>query len=329
MTRHALAFGALAALLASCTPSRVNRWGEENGEEGGATAQSSQPVAPAPPRPFDAKAFAAQYTNAIMCEAAARELIPTSPRNAWAALVACTQQVKFTLIREVTSDAWLPVLLKDPNALSFLARMVAVRGGPIDRDVKLLNDRKVPIFRLPAVMAQPALYKGKHVLMRAAVAEIGMQGETQTVKMAELQLGSTGQEVAVGPAYKSTSSSTSSRTGSYGGSAQARVSTSNYGKASARGSYEGNSRSSSSSSSEYTTQKVEQRFENVSNPTGREVLGKLETADPFLEVNKELVVLARFEGVKTTAGGEADDEPQTIAVLTILKYFVPDATVAF
>jgi hypothetical protein len=195
--------------------------------------------------------------------------------------------------------------------------------------VKLLNDRKVPLFRLEAVMAQPSLYKGKHVLLRAAVAEIGMQGEQQTVKMAELQLGSAGQEVVVGPSYRNTSSSTSSRTGSYGGSASARVNTSNYGKASARGSYEGNNRSTSSESREYTTEKVERRYENVTNPTGREVLGRLETADPFLEVNKELVVLARFEGVKTTASGDPEEEPQTVAVLTILKYFVPDGTVAF
>ncbi len=332
MTQRAVAFVLIASsLLAACATKKASRWGDE--EQSGSSGEGAPPPAPAeppPPRPFDAKAFAAQTPRAPDCELAARGLIAESPAKAWAALVACTQQAKFTLIREVLTDTWLPVVLKQPNALPVLARIVAMRGGPVDRDVKLLNDKKVPVFKLATVLAQPALYKGKHVLLRGAVSEIGMQGEKQTVKMAELQLGSAGYLAEVGPAYKSSSSYSSASTGGSSGSGSARVNSTAYGRASARGSYETNSRSSSSSSSEYTSQKMERRYDNVSNPTGREVLGALETSDPFLEPNKELVVLARFEGVKTTSTGEADDEEvQTVAVLTILKYYPPDGIVAF
>jgi hypothetical protein len=66
----------------------------------------------------------------------------------------------------------------------------------------------------------------------------------------------------------------------------------------------------------------EHRFaENVMNPTGRKVLGRLPEADPFLEPDKEFVFVGRFDGAK------ASSEDQKVGLLNILGYYRPAALV--
>ena len=66
----------------------------------------------------------------------------------------------------------------------------------------------------------------------------------------------------------------------------------------------------------------EHRFaENVMNPTGRKVLGKLPEADPFLEPDKEFVFVGRFDGAKPS------NEDQKIGLLNIFGYYRPSALV--
>jgi hypothetical protein len=62
--------------------------------------------------------------------------------------------------------------------------------------------------------------------------------------------------------------------------------------------------------------------ENVLNPTGRKVLGRLPEADPFLEPDKEFVFVGRFDGAKA-----ASEDQQKIAVLNVLGYYPPAALV--
>ena len=51
------------------------------------------------------------------------------------------------------------------------------------------------------------------------------------------------------------------------------------------------------------------RYDNISNDTGREALGRLPKADPFLAPGRDFVILARFDGMRTTSGAlDEDDE---------------------
>ena len=61
--------------------------------------------------------------------------------------------------------------------------------------------------------------------------------------------------------------------------------------------------------------------ENVMNPTGRKVLGRLPEADPFLEPDKEFVFVGRFDGAK------ASSEEQKIGLLNVFGYYRPAALV--
>jgi len=55
-------------------------------------------------------------------------------------------------------------------------------------------------------------------------------------------------------------------------------------------------------------------------PTGRQALGKLPEADPFLEPNKEFVFVARFDGARP-----GNPPNGTMAALTITIYYSPGA----
>ena len=61
-------------------------------------------------------------------------------------------------------------------------------------------------------------------------------------------------------------------------------------------------------------------YENVVHATGRQALGKLPEADPFLEPNKEFIFVARFDG------SHPGSEPNSVvANLTIFAYYFPGA----
>ena len=61
--------------------------------------------------------------------------------------------------------------------------------------------------------------------------------------------------------------------------------------------------------------------ENVMNPTGRKVLGRLPEADPFLEPDKEFVFVGRFDGAKPS------NDDQKVALVNVFGYYRPAALV--
>jgi len=62
--------------------------------------------------------------------------------------------------------------------------------------------------------------------------------------------------------------------------------------------------------------------ENMMNPTGRQALGRLPEADPFLEPDNQFVFVARFDGAR-----RANESEQKVAILNILGYYRPAALV--
>jgi hypothetical protein len=119
----------------------------------------------------------------------------------------------------------------------------------------------------------------------------------------ETSLRATSREVQVGTMRRVDRSSS--------GSASAEVKTTRYGNAKGSASYNQNDRTESST--------LRQKFENERIETGRQAVGKLPQADPFLEPDKDFLFLARFDGVKP---GE-DETP--VAMLSIAGYFAPNA----
>lgn len=274
-----------------------------------------EPVA-APPvssQPFDARTFAKLYPNPETCEAAARQLRRTSAEDGWAALRACVTGTHFTQIRSLLVPEWDADLKSRQDAAQLLTKVVAARGGSINAELSLLHTRRIPLFSLSAAMAQPKTYQGRYILVRAQVTDMKQGKGAQTVKLAEYAIGSVGSEMEIGPKSRTSFEGSRSESGSYKGS---HGSGSSSGEISGRGTI--------------TDSTVVTRYDNVSQETGREALGKLPKDDPFLVPGKELIFLARFDGVRTVASEEEeDDEPHKVAVLTLYNYFEPNSAVAY
>ncbi|WPB81620.1 hypothetical protein KYC5002_21185 [Archangium violaceum] len=262
---------------------------------------------PVPSRP-DEKAFGARYATPAQCEVAARKLLATSRDEAWAALKSCVERTHFTLLNAVLSDAWYEELRVRPDAAQVLAQVVAQRGGSVDGELPLLHARKVPIFALSAAVAQPEMYKGRYLLLRAQVADVRTEDDKPTVWLVEQGLGSVEREQSVG--YSTRRDSVKVHSGAVGGNVGL-LGPSNLG-------------GQISSSEQEVSSSTMQRFDNITDETGREALGRMPKADPFFAPGKDFVVLARFDGLRVTSSGEEDDEDAPkLPVLTIVSYYAP------
>ena len=271
---------------------------------------------PAPP-PVEPRAFGSRYATPAQCEAAARGLLAVSRDNAWTALKSCVDSTRFnfTLLNAVLDSAWAEDLRVRPDAAQLLAQVVAERGGSEQGELSLLHKHKVPIFGLTAAIAQPEMYKGRYLLMRAQVADVRSEGDRPTVWLVEQSLGSVESEQPVG--YSTRKDSVTVHSGAVSGDMGM------LGRANLGGQISSSQREQSST--------TVRRFDNVSGETGREALGRLPKPDPFLEPGKDFVVLVRFDGMRTLSSGEeeADEDAPKLPVVTIVSYHAPHPLVVY
>jgi hypothetical protein len=266
-----------------------------------------------PPEPLNAASFAAQYANPTECERQARRYLRYSREDAWAALKACVEGTQFTQLQALLSPEWAPELRSRPEGASVLAKVVALRGGSVDGDLKLMHERKLPIFSLASAIAQPDTYKGRYILIRAQVGDVRSEGEKPTVWLVEQNLGSVGSEQRVGVMRRKEKSSTTA--GNLGGQTTL-----------------GSGQIGGTLAKEETTRTEDTiiTYDNISTETGREALGRMAKADPFLSPGRDFVILARFDGMRTTSGSlDEDDEGPRIPVLSIVSYYIPHPLVVY
>ena len=297
-----------ALALAGCGTSRHVHAVEDEELSSAPPPPASRPAAPPlselvpePSRPTE-KAFGARYATPAQCEMAARSLIASSRDKAWSALRSCVERTHFTLLNALLGDAWAEELRVRPDAAPLLAQVVAKRGGSVEGELRLLHDRKVPIFGLAAAIAQPDTYKGRYLLLRAQVADVRNDGAEPTVWLVEQGLESVERDQPVGATTRDEWTSTRSDSGGRGAFTE-------------RG----------------TRSVTLPRYDNVSDETGREALGRLAKVDPFFSPGKDFVVLARFDGLRVTSSGgeEAEEDAPKLPVLSIVGYYAPHPLVVY
>ena len=259
---------------------------------------------PRPPPAFDAKAFADGQLTPAECETAARQLHDSSADQGWNGLRACIERLRwprgeFTQLGRLTGGYWDQELQTRPDAPYLVARIIALRGGDVEGDIPLAQKSRVPLFTLAAALRQPDVYRGRWVLVRGALSEL----KQNAALVRETSLRATSHEVQVGVISRTDRS----RSTSVRGEAQ----TTMFGNA------RGSAQIASAGRTERST--VGQKFENERIETGRQAVGKLAQADPFLEPDKDFIFIGRFDGVRA---GE-DDQP--VALLSIAGYFAPNA----
>ena len=242
-------------------------------------------------RAFDATAWVAMQDGARDCEQSARSIRKDNPEEGWQALRACIEKgkfargAKFVELEQVVNN-WAAELSARPDAPSALAQLIANRGGDTDGDLVQLQDNRVPLFSLSAAMQQPAVYKGRLILLRAQVRETKMPDEKAPA--------TPGVTLVLDESAFQSVHNYNERTLSV-----------------SRGTYRGYQY-------ENSKKDVTDNHNNAARPTGRAVLGRMPEADPFLQTQRDFLFLARFDGV-------AKEESRSVAVVTLIKYFAPKA----
>jgi hypothetical protein len=243
---------------------------------------AAKSVALPPPRKFDAAAWVSEQRIGTECEETAYALRRQAPNRAWLALKACVELGRFRHGERFVQiglliSHWAEELSTRADGPRVVARVIANRGGDVEGDLLRFQDARVPIFNLAAAIAQPALYRGRLVMIHAKVSHINADGDgAATLNLSEVSFRSVSNfrtRVAAGGSYLA-------------------------------------------GWEHYTTIDNES---NVTYRTGREGLGKIPQADPFMQPEREFVFLAKYEG------NRPDDSGQQIAILTVLSYDVPTA----
>jgi hypothetical protein len=285
------------------------------------TSLGSSPIAPPPKQSsFNARVWVTWQDTAMDCEASARAMRQSNPQHAWEALRACIEigrfnRGPFTQITLLTSY-WDEELRTRSDAPRVVGQVIANRGGDVDGDISRLQRVRMPVFTLKASMKQPDVYKGRFVILRARLFDVKMDDKNATAMLAETSMKPAEGLRDQGDVYVSSYNRSSNYSGSSSGSGA--YQTDRYGSGKGSYSYSGEGGHSSGGSS--TSGFAKRFYENVVHVTGRQALGRLPEADPFLEPSKEFVFVTRFDGARP--GSEPGSQ---MAALTIITYYIPGA----
>jgi len=256
------------------------------------------------------KVAAPEYIPPLDCERKARALRQQDREAAWAALKQCSARGHFTQLHAVVA-AWGDDLRDRPDAPALLTQVVAARGGNVKQDVRVMRDAKIPVFSLRDCVTQPKLYEGRYVMIRGTLEEVRTSGDAVAARLTEHALQAEEWEVPIGRIRRKVA------TTRYGGQV-----TGNLGVLGA-----GNAGGHLDVNDDDYEMDVARRFDNVTVDTGRDAVVRINAPDPYLENGRELVILARFDGVRPSSASADDEEPDLVPVLTLVDYAVPDALV--
>lgn len=274
---------------------------------------TAEPVPPEPtrlvaaparkPPLFDAKSFAGEQLTPAECESAARQLRKTNPGQAWEALKACVDRTRwprgeFTQLERLTGGFWDEDLQSRPDAPRLIAKVIALRGGDVEGDIPLAQKSRVPLFTLAAAMSQPAVYKGRWVVMRGSIGQVKEELGKAAATVKETSLRATAHEQDVGP---------TKHLAARGGD----VTMTNR--------YTGNT-TTMQKGADLQSYSTVQRFDNERSETGRQVVARFPKADPFLEPEKDFIFIGRFDGMRP-----GNEDEKSMALVTVGAYFQPNA----
>src|SRR5258706_12044521 len=172
-------------LLSGCAPLLA----PEAAVRSDACCEPAAPPAPAETLDEGSDYAAAVYGPARCADAAARRLA-SDANEAWRQLRGCVDRGRFTALRNLLSGAWDHELQTRRDAPELLARVIAMRGGDVEADLRLLHERYVPLFSLAQALAQPERFRGTLVIVRARVSPSGVVDEQRLARsVAGVELG--------------------------------------------------------------------------------------------------------------------------------------------
>lgn len=251
----------------------------------------------------EARRIARAHDAAFSCEGTARSMARRDAERGWMVMRQCILRSDFTDLDLLVDGEWADLVASADDAASLLAHVIAVRGGDVEADLRLLRRRKMPLYSLQAALAEPDAYKGRAVLVRGTAKRGRPVGGGREFTLVETKVMAESEWVTA-PGTSRLSTKFSGATADQPGV-----------DVKGRGLVEENQRSE--------TAKVEV-LHNVSVETGRDVVARLPSGEPSLEPSTDYIVVLRFGGVEQLQN--LDGEPVEEPVAVVVDYFEPETS---
>lgn len=248
----------------------------------------------------EARRIAIAHDAGHTCEQTARAVYKKDPDRAWQVMRECVKRNDFSDLEILIEGMWADEMAHDKDAALLFAHVIAVRGGDVSADLRLLRRRKMPVYSLQAALSEPASYKGRMVLLRGLARAGRSSGGNRAFQLVETKVMAESEWVTAPGSSRISSRSNNQLADQSGVEVK-------------RGVVERNNRDQS--------EKVEV-MHNVTVETGLELVGRVDGDEPSLEPATDYVLVIRFDGVKD--GVDAEGETVDEASGTVVGYFEPE-----
>jgi hypothetical protein len=258
------------------------------------------------------KEVARQCHNPFVCEYTARKYLSSSADFGWEVLRACVNKGDFIQLRVLLSPPWIDLMKRRPDAPEVLAEVIAARGGDVASDMEFVRKNRIYLFDLAMASKAADRLNGRDVVFLAHVGDGKPKEPGYVLEMSELGLYSEPVE------YPVQQNITTHVTTANGGGAYSTAS-----PLLKSGNLEGGYQKQSS---RFRTRFM---YENFADETGRMIWAKADLSDPFLVPGRDVVVLARLEGVKDLSTPSEEEEPDQRFLVKVLKYWEPSKAMVY
>jgi len=254
--------------------------------------------------PAEARKIARAHDAAHSCEQTARDFAKKNIERGWAVMHQCILRNDFSDLETLIESGWAEHVAASPDAASLLAHVIAVRGGDVENDIRLLRRRKMPVYSLQAALAEPDSYRGRYVLVRGTARNGRPADGGRSFRLVETKVMAESEWVTPPNSTRLSTRTAGTLADQPGVDIRG------------RGVVERNQRDE--------TAKVE-ILHNVSVETGRELLASIKSDEPSLEPATDYIVVLRFEGVREIKIEDSDDVDDE-ATAVVVDYFEPESS---
>ncbi|MDP2343936.1 MAG: hypothetical protein Q8O67_23465 [Deltaproteobacteria bacterium] len=249
----------------------------------------------------EARRIAIAHDVAYACEQTARAMHKKDLKRGWAVMRHCIRRNDYSDLEILIEGIWAEQMAKDADSALLFAHVIAIRGGDVGADLRLLRRRKMPVYSLQAALSEPESYRGRLVILRGTARQGRTVAGARAFRLVETKVMAESEWVTRPGSGRIINRSNNALADQPDISVRG------------RGIVERNERESS--------ERVEV-LHNVNVETGLEMIGRVEGDEPSLEPATDYVLVVRFDGVKEAV--DADGEVDEDATGVVVGYFEPE-----
>jgi hypothetical protein len=302
---------AVPLMLSLCVFACATPESEGKGASVGSAPETFAPIpSPLPSGPPDQ--IAKTVHRAGECENLARQYFAADANRGWAVLRACVDKGDFTALRVLLSPPWLTEMKHRDDAPEVIAAVMAARGGDVTSDMEFVRKNRILLFDLAMASKAGDRLNGRNVVFLAHVADGKPKQSGYALELAEL--GIYAEFVGEHP---------------INGVVQKHITTHRVDGNLQTSGVLGSGNVHGTMHTESTSGTFKRFYENTAEETGRMIWAAADMKDPFLVPGRDLVVLAKLDGIKDLTEPSEQEEPDQRFLVRIEKYWEPSRAMVF